>query len=51
MSQGVVRLSYDGDEPEFYEAVIDTWDNPDNGAVYEIHFSGVGEDGPFIGSC
>lgn len=51
MSQGIVRLSYDGDEPELYEAQIDTWDNPDNGAAYEIHFSGIGVDGPFRGSC
>lgn len=51
MSQGFLRLRYDGEEPELYEAEVDAWDNPDGGALYEIHFSGVGEDGPFKGSC
>lgn len=51
MSQGFLRLRYDGEVPELYEAEVDTWDNPDSGALYEIYFSGVGEDGPFIGSC
>lgn len=51
MSQGILRLRYDGTEPEHYEAQVDTWDNPDGGALYEIHFSGVGVEGAFRGSC
>jgi hypothetical protein len=51
MSQGLLRLRYDGLEPELYEAEIDTWDNPDGGAVFEIYFSGTGADGPFTGTC
>jgi hypothetical protein len=49
MSQGFVRLRYDGEESELYEAEVVTWDNSDG--VYEIHFSGVGKGGPFRGSC
>ncbi|AIF47325.1 hypothetical protein [Dyella japonica] len=51
MSQGILRLRRDGGEPERYEAQIDTWDNPDGGAFYEIYFSGAGEEGMFSGSC
>lgn len=51
MSQGIIRLRLDGAEPDLYEAQIDTWDNPDGGALFEIHFSGVCEEGPFSGSC
>lgn len=51
MSQGILRLRLDGPEPDIYEAQINTWDNPDGGALYEIHFSGVCEEGAFTGSC
>ena len=51
MNQGFLRLRYDGEEPELYEAQVDTWDNPDGGALYQIYFSGGGEDGRFSGSC
>lgn len=51
MSQGLFQLRYDGDDPELYQAHVDSWDNPDSGALYEIHFSGVGEAGAFSGSC
>jgi len=48
MSQGTVRLRYG---EELFEGKVDAWDNPDNGASYEIHFSGLEDDGWFLGSC